>query len=131
MTNELAGEAYISLITFRRNGTGVPTPVWFATRGDKLYVFTDGTSAKVKRIRAGSRARIAACNAWGRVTGSWVDASVRIVDESAVVDAAYAALRAKYGWQMWLVDATSRMAGRFERRVILEVVPAAPAVMSA
>jgi len=47
---KLSKEAYISLATFRRNGTAVETPVWFAILGGKLYVVTDGTSAKVKRI---------------------------------------------------------------------------------
>ena len=49
----LATESYISLATFRRNGAAVETPVWFAILDGKLYVATDGTSAKVKRIRVG------------------------------------------------------------------------------
>jgi PPOX class probable F420-dependent enzyme len=69
----LTTEAYINLATFRRNGTAVETPVWFAILGGKLYVVTDGTSAKVKRIRATQRVRFAACNVWGRVSGDWID----------------------------------------------------------
>ena len=64
----LTTEAYINLATFRRNGKAVETPVWFAILGGKLYVVTDGTSAKVKRIRATKRVRLAACNVWGGVT---------------------------------------------------------------
>jgi uncharacterized protein len=61
---KLSKEAYISLATFRRNGEAVQTPVWFAILGGNLYVVTDGTSAKVKRIRATKRVRVAPCNAW-------------------------------------------------------------------
>ena len=31
--------SYISLETFRRDGSAVPTPVWHAEMDDKLYVF--------------------------------------------------------------------------------------------
>ena len=63
----LAPESYISLATFRRNGVAVETPVWFAILDDKLYVVTDGTSAKVKRVRATKRVRVAPCNLLGSV----------------------------------------------------------------
>jgi general stress protein 26 len=45
------GKKYISLTTFRKNGVGVPTPVWFGENGDKLYVMTRSDMGKVKRIR--------------------------------------------------------------------------------
>ena len=121
MPVDLSSEAYISLVTFRRDGRGVPTPVWFASIGAKLYVFTDGTSAKVKRIRATRRVRVAACDVRGKVTGPWQDGVARVVDEAALVERAYAALRARYGWQMRLVDAVSWLFGRIDRRPILEI----------
>jgi uncharacterized protein len=71
-TKKLTTEAYISLATFRRNGKAVETPVWFAMLDGKLYAVTDGTSAKVKRIRATKRVRVAPCNVWGGVTGDWI-----------------------------------------------------------
>jgi len=67
----LEHEAYINLATFRRNGNAVETPVWFVVFAGKLYVFTDGTSAKVKRLRATPRVRIAPCSARGAVTAPW------------------------------------------------------------
>lgn len=112
---------YLSLATFRRNGTEVPTPVWFAEAGGKLYVFTDGTSAKMKRLRNNSRVRIARCDVVGNVTGEWIDGTCRIVSEPPTIKTAYAALRAKYGWQMWAVDALSWLGGRIGRRAMLEI----------
>ena len=78
---------YLSLETYRKNGKGVRTPVWFAvapTRGDiaaepKIYVYTTADSGKAKRIRNRGVARIAACSAFGRIRGSWFDARVEIV----------------------------------------------------
>ena len=118
---------YISLVTFRKNGRSVETPVWFAEFDRRLYVFTDGISYKVARLRRNPRVRVAPCDMVGRVTGEWSEGSGRIVGESELEERAYSALRDKYGWQMALVDFGSRLAGRIKRRVILEldVTPAA------
>lgn len=121
MIHPLGDETYINLVTFRRNGDGVRTPVWVAAAGEHLYVFTDGTSAKVKRLRATSRIRAAACDVRGKPKGPWHEGIGRIVDDAPTIEKAYAALRTKYGWQMTVVDIVSRLAGRFGRRVILEL----------
>ena len=118
---QLNKEAYISLATFRRNGTAVETPVWFAILGGKLYVVTDGTSAKVKRIRATKRVRVAPCNFRGGVTGQWIDGTGRILKEKGLIERAHAALCEKYGWQMWLLDTVSSLFGRIGRRAYLEL----------
>ena len=117
----LAAESYISLATFRRSGAAVETPVWFAIFDGKLYVVTDGTSAKVKRIRATKRVRVAACSALGRVSGKWLDGKGRIVSEKKLAERAHDALQQKYGWQMWLLDAGSTLFGRIGRRAYLEL----------
>ncbi len=116
-----ATERYISLTTFRRNGKSIATPVWVAAIGSKLYVVTDGASAKVKRIRATKRVRIAPCNAWGGVTGEWVDGTGRILKEQTAIERAHTALQDKYGWQMWLLDTISHAFGRIGRRAYLEL----------
>ena len=118
---ELAGERYMNLATFRRSGAAVETPVWFAEAQGRLYVFSAADAGKVKRLRNSTRSRVAACSARGRVTGDWRDAETRIVNESETVEKAYRALRAKYGLQMWIADALSRLSGRYEKRAILEV----------
>ena len=117
----LVNERYLSLATFRRNGRSVPTPVWFACADGKLYVFTAGGSGKVRRLRNSSRAQVAPCDGRGRIHGEWIDAVARIVDDPRATERAYAALRAKYGLQMWLVDLGSRLSGRIHQRKILEI----------
>jgi PPOX class probable F420-dependent enzyme len=113
--------SYISLATFRRDGTPVETAVWFAECAGKLYVFTEGGSFKVKRLRRNAQVRVARCGALGRITGEWLNGRARIIESGPTEDAAYAALRGKYGWQMRLIDVMSRLAGRFDDRVILEI----------
>ncbi len=82
-----AGQKYLNLETFKKNGTGVKTPVWFAadpsasldSSDAKLYVYTIGVSGKVKRIRNNPRVKIAPCDMRGRVLGEWVEARAEIV----------------------------------------------------
>ena len=114
-------DRYMNLATFRRSGAVVETPVWFAEAQGRLYVFTASDAGKVKRLRNSPRSRVAPCSARGRVTGKWLDAETRIVHEGETVETAYRALRAKYGVQMWITDALSRLSGRYQNRSILEV----------
>src|SRR5262249_25529756 len=82
-----ANNKYLSLETFRKNGQGVPTPIWFAadpatsldSLGAKLYLYTIGDTGKIKRIRNNPRVRIAPCDARGGSLGQWVDAQAQIV----------------------------------------------------
>jgi PPOX class probable F420-dependent enzyme len=114
-------ERYISLETFRKDGTGVATPVWAAALDGRLVIVTDGTSFKVKRLRNNAKIRAAACDARGKLKGPWFDGQCRIVDDPARAERARRALRDKYGWQMWLLDTAARLSRRMARRAYLEV----------
>ena len=74
------GQKYISLETFRKNGQGVKTPVWFVLHNDALYVYTEADSWKVKRIRNNPRVRVAVCNVRGLVKGPWLDGTATFVE---------------------------------------------------
>lgn len=82
-----AGQRYLNLETFKKNGAGVKTPVWFAADSSarldsndaRLYVYTIGNTGKVKRIRNNPHVNVAPCNASGKVKGAWVSASAEIV----------------------------------------------------
>ncbi len=125
--NRLRTASFLNLATYRRNGLAVETPVWFAELDDKLYVFSAGDAGKVKRLRNSSRARVAACDVRGRLRGEWIDASASIVAAPETIAAAHAAMRRKYGWQMWGTDLLSRLSGRIQRRAWLEIRLRAPA----
>ena len=80
--NEVRGKSYISLTTFRKNGQGVPTPVWFGERDGKMYVMTGPNSGKVKRIRNNPQVRIAPSTIRGKVTGPEFAAKARILPQT-------------------------------------------------
>jgi PPOX class probable F420-dependent enzyme len=73
------GQKYISLKTFRKNGEGVATPVWFGEETDKLYVMTRSDLGKAKRIRNNPQVRLAPCTIRGKVTGPEFPATVLIL----------------------------------------------------
>jgi len=73
-------EKYISLETFKKNGQGVKTPVWFVLHNGTLYIYTEADSWKVKRIRNNPRVRVAKCDMRGNVKGEFMDATASLIE---------------------------------------------------
>jgi uncharacterized protein len=69
------------LVTFRRDGTPVPTPVWAAEAGGRFYVRTERTAGKVKRLRNDPRLLVAPCTVRGRPLGAPLEAIGRMLSE--------------------------------------------------
>jgi len=89
---------YALLVTFRRDGTPVPTPVWFALLDDRrLVVSTEERTAKVHRVRHDPRARVIPSDPRGKPLGPGVEATARVLTDRAEIDAAEAALDRRYG----------------------------------
>jgi uncharacterized protein len=111
---ELGAARTVRLTTFRRSGDPVPTPVWAAPVGDTLYVTTDGTAGKTKRIRHTARVELTPCTMRGAVPDGVrpVPARARVVEDPEENRAAAAAIARKYrlGWPM--VKALQRLGRR-------------------
>ena len=84
---QFAGQKYINLQTFKRDGTPVATPLWFAERGGELVFYTTADTGKVKRIRNNPRVRVAVSDVRGNLKGEWMDAEARRLDEAEAADA--------------------------------------------
>jgi PPOX class probable F420-dependent enzyme len=117
----LAGARYVSLTTFRRDGTAVATPVCMVMDGARMYVQAGRDSGKVKRIRRSPQVEVAPCRARGQVTGPPVPA-VAWVAEGGEADLGARLLRRKYGWQKR--PALFLAARRGEATVSVKIVPA-------
>jgi PPOX class probable F420-dependent enzyme len=114
-------DSYISLASYRKNGTLVETPVWAAPLDGKLVVFTLRETYKVKRVQNNPAVRVAKCDVKGKVLGEWHEGTCRLVTDAEQEKRAYAALRKKYGLMMRLGDIASTLTGRMKRRVVLEI----------
>ena len=73
------GGKYLRLTTFKRDGTGVATPVWFVTEAGKILVITGADSHKVRRIHQNPAVTVAECTASGRLRSSPVPARAQIL----------------------------------------------------
>jgi uncharacterized protein len=117
---EFAGEKYLNLATYRKNGTAVYTPVWFAQEGDQLYIYSLADAGKVKRIRNNPRVKIAPCDVRGKVKGKWVEAEARIVD-AGEAEHGHKMLNKKYGLLKSIGDFFSKL--RKRERVVIALRP--------
>ncbi|TMI43305.1 PPOX class F420-dependent oxidoreductase [Candidatus Bathyarchaeota archaeon] len=108
--SQFAGKKHISIETYRKTGDPVCTPVWFVEENGELFVRTDSSTGKIKRIRNNPRVRIAPCNARGTVKGAWVDGEARMIERESS-EHVFTLLRKKYGITYRII----RLVQRFSR----------------
>jgi len=106
-----AHEKYIVLETYRRNGEGVRTPVWFVVDNSTLFVRTAPRSGKMKRLRNNGRLKLAVSSGSGTAKGPWAEAKYAILareEEPKVVSL----MREKYGLSWKMVRVLHRLQGK-------------------
>jgi PPOX class probable F420-dependent enzyme len=91
------GHQYLNIETFRKDGRGVKTPVWFARQNDALYVWTQLDSGKTKRIRRNDTVNIAPCQVSGETLGEWVPAQAKADASPEALVQTTKLMRQKYG----------------------------------
>lgn len=117
MPTELARSSYVSLVTYRRDGTAAATPVWAAPDGEELLVWTREDSYKVKRLRRDDRATATVCDVRGRIPEDArpVEGRGRLLETSEELDRVRMALARKYGWRFRLVEGGGALLRRGKR----------------
>lgn len=99
--SDLKRSRYISLTTFKRDGTPVATPVWVVSDdGERLLVWSAAKTWKVRRIRRNPDVLVARSNFRGKERGERVRATARLIDDPGIDEL----LRQKYGWQKRALD---------------------------
>lgn len=73
---------YLSITSFKRDGTAVATPVWFVSDGARLFAFTDLHSAKIRRIHHNPRVLVASCWANGKLRREAVEARAEVLTDT-------------------------------------------------
>ena len=77
---QFAGRNYLSLESFRKNGQGVKTPVWFAEENGVFYFYTEADSFQGEANSQQPCRRIAPCDVRGNLQGTWVDATAELLE---------------------------------------------------
>jgi PPOX class probable F420-dependent enzyme len=119
--SQFAGQKYLSVESFRKNGQAVATPVWFAEEASTLYIYSLANAGKVKRIRNNPHVRIMPCDMRGKPKGEWVEGLARILDV-AEGDRAHKLLDRKYGLIKKLGSLYSRLMKRERATIAIELV---------
>ena len=120
--NGLARAPFVLLTTYRRTGEAVPTPVWAApdaTVAGRLWVTTPAGSGKVRRLAHTPEVTLTPCDRRGRTAQRAVGmpAVATVVDDDAGRERTHAALLAKHGAAVRVVEALSTL-GRLRARVL-------------
>jgi uncharacterized protein len=87
---------YLSVTSFKRDGTGVATPVWFVSDGTRLFALTDLHSGKVRRIRRNPRVLIAPCRADGKLRSEPAPAHAEVLTDTADLERVQTLLIERY-----------------------------------
>ena len=115
---EFDSKKYLNLETYRKNGAGVRTPVWFAAApGPTLYVYSTAESGKAKRLRRTGAVKIAPSDARGKVIGRWIDAHATITGDDEFTIGMRLLNRKYWPWKQ-ILDLSVRFFARHQRVMI-------------
>lgn len=129
----LAGHQYANLVTYRKSGVAVSTPIWFAIEQGTLYVVTGAITGKVKRIRNNPKVLLEPSDARGKTLGEARTGTARLIEDGTPEAAtAKKVLDAKYGLFKQVFDLVvitlgsliTRLQGKDDRRMYIAIVPA-------
>ncbi len=119
--DQFSNQRYLNLESYRKNGTPVATPLWFAVKDQRFFIYSIADAGKVKRIRNNPKVRIMPCDVRGKPKGEWVEANARVVDERGAA-LGHDLLNQKYRWMKRLGDAFSRFMGRQRVVIALDLI---------
>ena len=108
--SSIADQKYINLETFRKNGEGVKTPVWFVTESNKIYVITRESTGKVKRLANNSKVNFAVCSFKGDIQGEWISGNATLVTGDEAKNA-IKLRKKKYGFKALLAGFMTKAKG--------------------
>jgi PPOX class probable F420-dependent enzyme len=98
---------FVSLETYRRDGTAVRTPLLFIIHRNRLYMRTAAHTYKVKRIQNNPHVRVAPSTFKGRPLGKWLEGQAKIYN-AADMHWVNALSKHRNGWFKRLIDLRSR-----------------------
>ena len=112
---------YISLTTFRRDGSEASTPVWVVSDdGKRLLVWTGADTWKAKRIRRDPRVLVAPSDYRGRELGPRREGRARLLGPEAAA-IVVPLLRKKYGWQRYGLELLATLQRRETQPAYIEI----------
>jgi len=121
--SQFEGEKVISLETYRRNGQPVRTPVWFLQEEGVLYVHTDDSTGKVKRIRRNPKVRVAPSHFRGKPKADYIEARAELETSPGTVEEYRSQIYKKYGFQGTFTKFLQRFSRSKANDIIIVIHP--------
>ncbi|MGI9603639.1 MAG: PPOX class F420-dependent oxidoreductase [Acidimicrobiales bacterium] len=113
----LPDEKYVALTTYKMDGSSSSVPVWIADLGEGRVGFTtESESLKVKRVNRDNRVILQPSNSRGHIKDGTEQVSGTATvhpGDSSEYATAKAAIRAKYGWQVPMVQTVYKVRNLF------------------
>jgi PPOX class probable F420-dependent enzyme len=107
---------YLSITSFKKDGIGIATPVWFVSDGERLFALTDLDSWKVKRIRRNPDVLVAPCRPTGKLRGDPLEASAEVLTDEESLEHVHDLLVDRYKLTYRLVMLAYRVGRRLRGR---------------
>ena len=121
----LGAEKFVSLTTFKKDGSAVASPLWIGQDGDHVFFWTPADSWKVKRAKNNPQVIMAPCSRGGKVRPAAVQVhgEAEVISDAATVARLADVIRHKYGVEFRIVTFIERVLARGKKppRVILRV----------
>lgn len=114
-SRDWAAERFVSITTYRKDGTPVATPVWVVPDGLRLRVWTPAESWKVKRLHRDPRCTLRPCDRRGRVEPG-AQFTVTIDEDKSTVAGTEQAIKEKYGVEYRLIGTAEKVLDLVKRR---------------
>ncbi len=117
-SSDLASERYVSLTTYKSDGTPKPLPVWIAGLPDGRIAFTTSVESwKAKRITHNPKVKMQACDQRGNVAAGAAEYTGRaVVVQGAEFTQVQGLIKTKYGVWVTVVKAVLSVRGLFDKK---------------
>ena len=120
MIEQFIGHKFLNLETFKKDGSGVKTPLWFVAHEGVLYMRTPLSTWKVKRIRNNPMVRVVPSDARGEPKGVWITGQAKIYREQEMAWINDLVIE-KYGLMKRMMDVLSWVRGERGRFAVIAV----------
>jgi len=114
-------QQYLNIETFRKNGQGVKTPVWFVQDGETLHIWTFAGAGKIKRIRRDGSVRVAPSAVSGELVGDWVNAQAVAYESDEAIQHVENLMKKKYGFSFFLFSGLGKI--RKSKTAVIKITP--------
>jgi PPOX class probable F420-dependent enzyme len=94
---DLGASKHVMLTSYKKDGTPVGLPMWFAYDGDRVVMWTNPNSWKVKRIRRNPSVLLQICDSKGNRTTGYAVVGHAEIQDAAGTERTRAAVARKYG----------------------------------